>query len=535
MRKIMAILFMLAMCSGCAQNTNEVVDSLSYVSKFEEENMITVSDEKIELNGENVGESGDVFISHDIIYYEDKESYESGRPYGEGEAGDKHTKEEAEAHTVLNITKSGAYRINGTLSAGQIRVDLGDEANKNPDAVVELILDNADITCTVAPAILFQNVYECDQDWSVEDADYNVDTSKAGAVLVLADGSENNINGSYVEKIFKDEEGEEKLWKQDGAIYSYMSMNVYGGGTLTLHAENEGMDTELHLTIHGGNIHIYSQNDGINTNEDNVSVTTINGGNVKIVAGLGAEGDGIDSNGWLVINGGIVTASANPAADAGLDSDCGSFINGGTVVALGSTMDWPESDSKQIAINLQFTEAQNSDRAIVVKDKNDEIVFAYKPTEEKDKTVMRGFSGAVISCPDFEEKGEYTIYMGGTLEGEEKNGVYVADSITGYKDGEQQGYYGTDLRGGGRGHKHPAQMPEGERQPMQDGERPPMQNGERPQRPDGEPPKAPDREMMPEGAIPPMHDAKNYAEAEQQTVFVMNDKVNLFSGVAAIK
>jgi hypothetical protein len=122
-------------------------------------------------------------------------------------------------------------------------------------------------------------------------------------------------------------------------------MNVFGPGKLTLNAANEGIGTELHLTVNGGDITVLSQNDGINTNEDDVSVTTVNAGMLRIVAGLGAEGDGIDSNGYLVINGGTVISSAKPASDAGLDSDLGSFIHGGTVIALGSSMDWAESDS----------------------------------------------------------------------------------------------------------------------------------------------------------------------------------------------
>ena len=211
MKKILAVLLMFMISSGCSLNKSADADEIPFVSRFEKENVITVSDEKIVMNGENVSDSGDVFVSHDIIYYEDKESYESGYPYGEGEDGDRHTSQEANAHTVLNIAKSGAYRIKGKLSSGQIRIDLGKDADKNPDAVVELILDNADITCTVAPAILFMNVYECDADWTVEDATSDVDTSKAGAVLVLADGSENNINGSYVAKIFKDSEEEKYM------------------------------------------------------------------------------------------------------------------------------------------------------------------------------------------------------------------------------------------------------------------------------------------------------------------------------------
>ena len=59
-----------------------------------------------------------------------------------------------------------------------------------------------------------------------------MDTADAGANLILAENSRSTVSGSYVAKIYKDAEGEKKLWKQDGAVYSYMSMNVYGPGAL---------------------------------------------------------------------------------------------------------------------------------------------------------------------------------------------------------------------------------------------------------------------------------------------------------------
>ena len=175
-----------------------------------------------------------------------------------------------------------------------------------------------------------------------------VDTSAAGANVLIADGTINNVTGSYVARIYDPDsvvlsedgmtvEDSEKLHKYDGAFYSKMSMNVDGGeagtGVLNITADNEGLDTELHLTINGGTINITSGNDGINTNEDNVSVTTVNGGSVNIqVTGETGEGDGIDSNGWLVINGGAVTAAAcSNSGDAGIDATMGITINGGTV------------------------------------------------------------------------------------------------------------------------------------------------------------------------------------------------------------
>ncbi|MBO5130233.1 MAG: carbohydrate-binding domain-containing protein [Oscillospiraceae bacterium] len=516
---------------------------IPYTSRFDSETVIVLSDDGITVNGG--GQTPGVYTSHDIVYYEDRDFYPSGNRYGEGADADKHTADEADAHTVVNITEPGSYRISGKLSAGQIRIDLGENAYYDKDAVVELILDGADITCTVAPAILFENVYECDGDWDADNTSADVDTSAAGAVLVLE--GENNVSGSYVAKIFKDNDKEKKLWKQDGAVYSYMSMNVEGAGVLNLTAENEGLDTELHLTINGGNLNIRSGNDGINTNEDGVSVTTINGGSVHIIAGLGEEGDGIDSNGYLVINGGIVVSAANPASDAGLDSDLGSYINGGTVIALGSTMDWAESDSEQVTMNLQFTDDQSGDSALVVTREDGTVIFAYDPGEDEilgDNA--RRYQGAVISCANFGVGESYYVYTGGTVSGSKIGGIYDVTTVTGFDGGTQMMYTGTDVGrgpfGGGMGGQRPGgEMPEGMEMPaMPDGEMPAMPEnfGERGQMPTGE---MPEDFTMPEGFEaerpedfdPGVMEGDFGERFDPQTLFYMGDKVNSFSGLTA--
>ena len=559
MKKITAALLAALMLTGCGSKNTEATiatesvptavvtepaslketAAMPYYSRFGEITEITLSDSEI------LTEDDSVTVTKDIIYYEDRETYESGNPYGEGTAGERHTAEEAAAHTVVNIRKPGAYRVTGTLSKGQIRVDLGEDAIEDPNAVVELILEDADITCTVAPAILFLNVYECDEDASEETATAAVDTSAAGANLIL-EGS-NKVSGSHVAKIFKDKEGEKKLWKQDGALYSYMSMNVFGPGSLDLTADNEGLDTELHLTVNGGDISIYSQNDGINTNEDGVSVTTINGGNVTLFAGLGEEGDGIDSNGYLVINGGSVLASAKPQSDAGLDSDLGSFINGGTVIAMGSSMDWAESDSQQVTMNLQFAQQQKAGSKIVITKEDGTEIFSVESNSE----YARGFSGLILSHPGFTQGETYHVYV----------------------DGVQMAYTGTDVGFGpggfgGRpgGMNFPEgeipegmEFPEGKRPEMPEGMEPPQGfdpgqiGGGKDKRPESgrenrEPPEGFDGRIhegmkMPEGLEPgqmpegfeptQMFGGGNGETGEAQTGFYMNDKVNAFSSVTA--
>lgn len=416
---------------------------------------IAFSDNGIKVDGEDISldEGERVYLAHDVVYYEDRDEYDSGNPYGEGTDEERHSAEDAAAVSVVHITQAGTYRLTGSTSAGQVWVDLGEDTAEDASAKVTLVLDNLDITCEVAPAIVFRRVYECDGDWSAEAASATIDTSDAGAVVVIADGSVNNVTGSHVARIYKDNEEQKKLWKIDGAFYSFMSMNIEGEqdgtGVLNITADNEGLDSELHLTLNGGNVSIASQDDGINTNEDGVSVTTINGGTLHIVAGLGDEGDGIDSNGFLVINGGTVISMANPRSDSGLDSNMGSYINGGTVVALGSTMDWAESDSDQVTMNLQFASSQDAGDAIVVCNESGDIVFAYDPSEDETASgKTRSYLGAILSCPNFEVDRTYSVYVGGVVSGQETQGVYDVDTVTGYEGGTQQAYTGTDVQGG---------------------------------------------------------------------------------------
>lgn len=445
---ILTAAFALTSFTACSNNTNSN-------TKYDGEINIVLSDSKITADGKKVKKSGDIFTSNDVIYYEDRDTYDSGNKYGEGTDKDKHSAEEAAKVTVLNITKAGIYRLSGKMSNGQIRIDLGEDAYEDESAVVTLVLDGLDINCDVAPAVVFMNVYECGGDWSVETAKMDVDTSAAGANVIIADDSVNRVEGAYVAKIFKDNDKEKKLWKQDGAFYSYMSMNIDGeekdSGVLDIVADNEGLGAELHLTINGGNINIISQDDGINTNEDYVSVTTINDGNIRIISGMGEEGgDGIDSNGWIVVNGGTTISVAYQMTDSGIDNENGFYANGGTLIAYGSYVDWAETGSKQTTLNLQFKKDISTGDAIVITDKNDNVVFCYDASQ--DETISQYISdrvGVIITSPQFKIGESYNLYVGGDVDGNEYYGMYDVSSVKGFENAVQQMHHSSESFGHG--------------------------------------------------------------------------------------
>lgn len=414
MKKSIIALAIIMLMSACNLQTEKTM-AFREISKDATE--IVLSDENITVNGAEISndETAPVYYANDIVYYPEGKDF----TFGEGTKEDEHSEEEANSHTVVHITKAGDYILSGKLSKGQIAIDLGENAEINPEAVVNLVLNNVDITCTVAPAVIFYNVYECGSK-DAETATKDADTQKAGANVIIADGSENNINGSYVARIYKSielsEDGKEvvdskKLHKYDGAFYSKMSMNIFGekigDGVLNITAENEGLDTELHLTINSGNINIRSGNDGINTNEDNVSVTTINGGKLNItVTGETGEGDGIDSNGWLVINGGEVTASAcGTSGDSGIDSDKGIHINGGDVMASGNMLDRLEGTQGYSVFGFDgvFDMSMKGGNTYTIKNEKGDEVISYSPENN--------FTNMVISSDKLTD-GEYSLWLG---------------------------------------------------------------------------------------------------------------------------
>ena len=387
---------------------------------------IVLSDDNTTVNGVSISNDNtkDVYLANDIVYYEANRDFK----YGDGSEDESHSKIEAAAHQVIHITKAGTYVLSGKLSTGQIAIDLGENASLDKTAVVTLYLDGVDITCTVGPAIIFYNVYECGNN-DIDTATSNVNTSNAGANVVIADNSVNILNGSHVALIYEkssvmlNEDGTrvagfKTLHKYDATLHSQMTINVSGmskgNGVLNVKADYEGISSELHLTVNGGNIYINSEKDGMNAGEDFVSVITINDGNLNIkVDKYAAEGNGIDSKGWLIINDGIIMAQAcSYGEDAGMRAEYDVCINGGTVFATGNANYRIDEDGQNVVV-MQFMETQESGNYLL---KNEEDVIIADYNVENSFTHMLISSSQMIA-------GNYSFWKDGIR----YEGVKIAD------------------------------------------------------------------------------------------------------------
>lgn len=277
------------------------------------------------------------------------------------------------------ISAAGTYTISGTLEDGMIHVDVADGA-------VELVLNGVEISNSKGPAILFTNTSD--------------------AVVTLTEGTTNSLS-----------DGGDSDY--DGALYSTGTLTIQGDGNLdvTGNAE-EGIASEMHLNIDGGTIHVTSKDDGLNANNDGVSIITINGGYLHIEAG----GDGIDSNGALTINGGTVIAlSSLTDANGGLDADGDVTITGGTVIATGEKLSTPTTSSSQKSIIIDFGSTQQAGNLVSIQQEGNQLLnFAPALT----------YRCLLYSSDDLAEDVSYDVYSGGSASGDHVDGVYEMGTYT---------------------------------------------------------------------------------------------------------
>lgn len=335
-----------------------------------------------------------------------------------GGTSEEASKANIEIEKIINISKPGNYEFTGTLENGQISIN----AN-NIKGEVKIILNNANITCKDAPAIF---VYS-----------NNVKNENCKVTISTVKDTENTINGGkikkvdvsnwsdkenilyYVEKGYDDDNKYIEQYKYDGAISSDISLTFEGEGILNIiSSKKEGIESKMHITINNGIYIINSLDDAINAAADEESIITINNGTV--IANIledAEEGDGIDSNGYLYINGGTVYAFAHPGADNGLDSDLGTYINGGTVFSTGSMYEQVKTDNNTQIIQMQLSKEIDANESIAIVDTDNNVLFAFK-TDRKVSTI-------VYSSDELKDK-SVAVYTGNDIDGTvDEHGIYT--------------------------------------------------------------------------------------------------------------
>ncbi len=164
------------------------------------------------------------------------------------------------------------------------------------------------------------------------------DTSSKGLKaenLITIDGGEFTINSSddsiHSNKDLKINNGNFTIKSSDDGVHADGLVEI-NNGTLKITA-HEGIEG-TYIKINDGTINITATDDGINAGNKSSAYSVkieINGGNITINMGQG-DTDGIDSNGDIYINGGILDITANSP----FDYDGTAKYTSGTIIVNGN-------------------------------------------------------------------------------------------------------------------------------------------------------------------------------------------------------
>ena len=248
--------------------------------------------------------------------------------------------------------------------------------------------------------------------------------------ITMDDGIVNVVTsgGKYVYNAALDLDSSPKGVKADGEI-------TINGGVLNIQVTgrsdgSEGLESKSKITVNGGEVFVYAYDDAINVGGDNPVGLEINGGKIFAFAD---NNDGIDSNGKLWVNGGLVIASGSGAPEEGLDCDNSQnfIVTGGTLIGTGGAAISTSSSSTQRSVIYNGIQAKTGE-LFVITDAEGSPVLKY----ELPRTI-NGMS-LFLSSPDIKSGGTYTVYSGGSLSGNSVNwngwfedGTYTAGTELG--------------------------------------------------------------------------------------------------------
>ena len=204
---------------------------------------------------------------------------------------------------IITITKEGTYVLSGALSEGQIVVDAD-------SAKVQLVLDNADITCASSAAIYVKNadktfitLAEGSENILMNTAEYEtIDDNNIDAVIFSKDDLTLNGKGTLT---INSEYGHGIVSKDDLKLV---------GGTYNITAENHALSGKDSVRIAEGTYNLTSGKDGIhseNADDDEKGFVYIASGDFTIES----TGDGIDASYVVQIDDGAFDITAGGGAE----------------------------------------------------------------------------------------------------------------------------------------------------------------------------------------------------------------------------
>ena len=199
-----------------------------------------------------------------------------------------------------------------------------------------------------------------------------------------------------------------KITAADDGIHSGNNVTI-DGGTITVTESSEGIEGQS-IDINGGKIDVTSSDDGLNavspsTGNDNtnqgpggpgggVDMSVDENAYIKITGGeihISSEGDGVDSNGNFDVTGGLVYVEGpSRGGNAALDFTGTGTISGGVVIATdnGSMLQSLTAQSGMNTVVLNVSSSSASE--IVVKDSSGKLLGTLKPSKSFNNIIVSG-------------------------------------------------------------------------------------------------------------------------------------------------
>ncbi len=210
---------------------------------------------------------------------------------------------------------------------------------------------------------------------------------------------------------------------------------IINGGSITVSRSYEGLEGQK-VTVTGGNIDITASDDGINAaspsasgsstdgrpgNSDSNALITIGGGYILV----NASGDGIDSNGNVVISGGTVLVSGpTDNGNAAFDYNGEATVSGGTVILCGSSgmAQGFSEKSEQASFMYTLDSSASAGSSVALTDEKGNVIASFIPAKQ--------YNNIVITSPSLKNGSSYKLVIGGTVSGADKNGYASSGSFS---------------------------------------------------------------------------------------------------------